>query len=51
VERQGAFVPNLRTKSPGAGEDLLLSIDLKVQRTAEAALAGHRGAVVALRSE
>jgi len=48
VERQGAFVPNLRTKSPGAGEDLLLSIDLKVQRTAEAALAGHRGAVVAL---
>jgi len=48
VERQGAFVPNLRTKAPGAGEDLLLSIDLKVQRTAEAALAGHRGAVVAL---
>src|SRR4029077_4472028 len=48
VERQGAFVPNLRTKSPGAGEDLLLSIDLKVQRTAEAALAGHRGAGVAL---
>src|SRR5256885_8620780 len=48
VERQGAFVPNLRTRAPGAGEDLLLSIDLKVQRTAEAALAGHRGAVVAL---
>src|SRR5436853_1676490 len=48
VERQGAFVPNLPTKAPGAGEDLLLSIDLKVQRTAEAALAGHRGAVVAL---
>src|SRR5256885_1971093 len=48
VERQGAFVPNLRTKAPGPGEDLLLSIDLKVQRTAEAALAGHRGAVVAL---
>src|SRR6202049_4231847 len=48
VERQGAFVPNLRTKAPGAGADLLLSIDLKVQRTAEAALVGHRGAVVAL---
>jgi penicillin-binding protein 2 len=48
VERQGAFVPNLRTRPPAAGEDLLLSIDLKVQRTAEAALAGHRGAVVAL---
>src|SRR6267143_414381 len=42
VERQGAFVPNLRTKAPGAGEDLLLSIDYKVQRTAEAALAGQR---------
>jgi penicillin-binding protein 2 len=48
VERQGAFVPNLRTKAPTAGDDLLLSIDLKIQRVAEAALAGHRGAVVAL---
>src|SRR5580704_7860712 len=48
VERQGPFVPNLRTKAPAAGEDLLLSIDLKVQRTAEEALADHRGAVVAL---
>ncbi len=48
VERQGAFVPNLRTRAPAAGEDLLLSIDLKLQRVAEAALAGHRGAVVAL---
>jgi penicillin-binding protein 2 len=48
VERQGAFVPNLRTRAPAAGEDLLLSVDLKVQRVAEAALAGHRGAVVAL---
>jgi penicillin-binding protein 2 len=48
VERQGAFVPNLRTRAPSAGEDLLLSIDLKLQRVAAAALAGHRGAVVAL---
>src|ERR1700758_564305 len=48
VERQGAFVPNLRTRAPSAGEDLLLSVDLKLQRIAEAALAGHRGAVVAL---
>ena len=48
VERQGAFVPNLRTRAPSAGEDLLLSIDLKLQRVAEAALGGHRGAVVAL---
>ncbi len=48
VERQGALVSNLRTKAPGAGDDLLLTIDLKVQRVAESALAGHRGAVVAL---
>jgi penicillin-binding protein 2 len=48
VERQGALVPNLRTKAPLAGDDLVLSIDLKIQRVAEAALAGHRGAVVAL---
>jgi len=48
VERQGAFVPNLKTKPPTAGDDLVLSIDLKIQRVAEAALAGHRGAVVAL---
>jgi penicillin-binding protein 2 len=48
VERQGAFVPKLHSKAPVAGDDLLLSIDLKIQRVAEAALAGHRGAVVAL---
>jgi len=48
VERQGAFVPKLQSKAPLAGDELLLSIDLKIQRVAEAALAGHRGAVVAL---
>jgi len=48
VERQGALAPDLRTKAPTAGEDLVVSIDLKVQRVAESALAGHRGAVVAL---
>jgi penicillin-binding protein 2 len=48
VERQGAFVPKLHSKAPVAGDDLHLSIDLKIQRVAEAALAGHRGAVVAL---
>ena len=48
VERQGAFIPNLRTRAPAAGEDVLLSLDLKLQRIAEGALAGHRGAVVAL---
>ncbi|HKT72459.1 MAG TPA: penicillin-binding protein 2 [Steroidobacteraceae bacterium] len=48
VERQGAFIPNLRTKPPTAGEDAQLSIDLKVQKVAEEALAGRRGAVVAI---
>ena len=48
VERQGAFVPKLQSKAPVAGDELQLSIDLKIQRVAEAALAGHRGALVAL---
>jgi penicillin-binding protein 2 len=48
VERQGPLEQNLRRRAPAAGEDLLLSVDLKLQRAAEAALAGHRGAVVAL---
>jgi penicillin-binding protein 2 len=48
VERQGSLVSSLRTKPPTAGDDLLLTIDLDVQRVAEHALAGHRGAVVAL---
>jgi penicillin-binding protein 2 len=48
VERQGAFVPKLQSKAPVAGDELELSIDLKIQRVAEAALAGHRGSVVAL---
>jgi len=48
VERQGALEQNLRKRAPAAGEDLVISIDLKLQRVAEAALAGHRGAVVAL---
>ena len=48
VERQGAYVPNLRTKAPTAGQDVVLSIDLRVQRLAEEQMAGHRGAVVAI---
>ncbi|MGP8032609.1 MAG: penicillin-binding protein 2 [Steroidobacteraceae bacterium] len=48
VERQGALEQSLRKRAPAAGEDLMMSIDLKLQRVAEAALAGHRGAVVAL---
>ncbi|MEZ5533314.1 MAG: penicillin-binding protein 2 [Steroidobacteraceae bacterium] len=48
VQRQGALVPNLRTVAPVAGQDLLLSLDLGVQKVAEEALGARRGAVVAL---
>lgn len=48
VQRQGAFVPNLRTVAPVAGEDLVLAMDLRVQEVAEAALGARRGAVVAI---
>src|SRR5579863_3076714 len=48
VEKQGAFVPDLRTHAPTAGEDIFLAMDLKVQRAAEEALAGRRGAIVAI---
>ncbi|HUI62193.1 MAG TPA: penicillin-binding protein 2, partial [Steroidobacteraceae bacterium] len=44
VERQGAFVPNLKTHAPTAGDDIVLAMDLKVQHAAEDALAGRRGA-------
>src|SRR5579871_5630025 len=40
VERQGAFVPNLKTHAPTAGDDIILAMDLKVQHAAEDALAG-----------
>ncbi len=48
VEKQGAFVPDLRTHAPTAGDDIVLAMDLKVQRTAEEAFAGRRGALVAI---
>jgi penicillin-binding protein 2 len=48
VQRQGALVPDLRTHSPTAGDDLMLSLDLPVQAVAETALGEHRGAVVAI---
>src|SRR5262249_23538861 len=38
VEKQGAFTPDLHTHAPTAGEDMVLAMDLKVQRTAEEAL-------------
>ncbi len=48
VERQGAFVPELRMLQPIAGQDVITSIDLKVQKVAEEALIDKRGAVVAI---
>jgi penicillin-binding protein 2 len=48
VEKQGAFIPSLHTHAPTAGDDIVLSMDLKTQRVAEAALNGRRGAVVAI---
>lgn len=48
VDKQGAFVPKLQTHAPTAGDDIVLAMDLKVQRTAEEALAGRRGALVAI---
>ncbi|HEX3845892.1 MAG TPA: penicillin-binding protein 2 [Steroidobacteraceae bacterium] len=48
VERAGEYAPKLNTRPPVAGEDLILGIDMRVQKVAEDALAGKRGAVVAL---
>jgi penicillin-binding protein 2 len=48
VDKQGAFIPTLNTHAPTAGDDIVLAMDLKVQRAAEDALAGRRGAVVAI---
>ena len=48
VERLGLTVPELSRKEPTAGNDLLLTLDTKLQKVAEAALGTNRGAVVAL---
>jgi penicillin-binding protein 2 len=48
VDKQGAFSPTLNTHAPTAGDDIVLAMDLKVQHAAEDALAGRRGAVVAI---
>ena len=48
VQRQGPYAPDLRSTAPVAGDALVLGVDLKVQRAAEAGLGAHRGAVVAL---
>jgi penicillin-binding protein 2 len=48
VEKQGDYAPQLNTRPPVAGEDLILGLDMRVQKVAEDALAGKRGSVVAL---
>ena len=48
VDRQGEYVPQLNSRAPVAGEDLVLGMDVRVQKVGEDALAGKRGAVVAL---
>ena len=48
VQREGAFAAELHSQAPIAGDDLMLSIDLRTQQAAEDALGDHRGAVVAI---
>jgi penicillin-binding protein 2 len=48
VDKQGGYASKLNTRPPVAGEDLILGMDVKVQRVAEEALVGKRGSVVAL---
>ncbi len=48
VEKQGEYAPQLNVHPPVAGEDLILGLDVRVQKVAENALAGKRGSVVAL---
>ena len=48
VERQGAYTPKLNVRQPVAGADLILSLDMRVQRAAEDALTGKRGAAIAI---
>jgi penicillin-binding protein 2 len=48
VDKQGDFTPQLHTRPPVAGDDLILGLDARVQKVAEDALAGKRGSVVAL---
>jgi penicillin-binding protein 2 len=48
VQKPGVFAKDLEVKAPIPGDDVILSLDLKVQKVAEAALAGRDGAVVAI---
>ena len=48
VERIGLEAPELERREPVAGNDLVLSIDARLQQVIEAELAGLRAAVVAI---
>jgi penicillin-binding protein 2 len=48
VQKQGQLTPDLKVRAPLAGSDLILSLDMPTQRTAEAALADKRAALVAI---
>jgi penicillin-binding protein 2 len=48
VEKQGDYTPVLPAQPPVAGDDLILGLDVRVQKVAEEALSGKRGSVVAL---
>ncbi len=48
VDKQGDYAPQLSSRPPVAGEDLILGLDIRVQEVAEAALVGKRGSIVAL---
>jgi cell division protein FtsI/penicillin-binding protein 2 len=45
---QGEYAPQLGSRPRVAGEDLILGLDIRVQKVAEEALAGKRGSIVAL---
>jgi penicillin-binding protein 2 len=45
---QGGYASKLSSHPPVSGEDLILGMDVRVQRVAEEALVGKRGSVVAL---
>jgi penicillin-binding protein 2 len=48
VDKQGYYAPQLSARAPVAGTDLILGLDIRVQKVAEEALVGKRGSVVAL---
>jgi penicillin-binding protein 2 len=48
VDKQGIYAPKLSSRAPMAGTDLILGLDIRVQRVAEEALTGKRGSIVAL---